>query len=73
MTRRNRMLLGLLGVAAAGAGIAYLMTTERGGRIRKNVKTKAQGLMNGLKSLRHKKNLSSDSVGKPEYANVPAY
>ncbi|TXH55182.1 MAG: YtxH domain-containing protein [Bacteroidia bacterium] len=38
---RNKLLLGILGAAVAGAAIGYLFYTEKGTKTRKKIKTKA--------------------------------
>ena len=38
---RNKMLLGILGAAVAGAAIGYLFYTEKGTNTRKKIKSKA--------------------------------
>ena len=73
MTKKNKTLLGLLGVAAVGAGVAYLMTTEKGGRIRKNIKDKTQGLVDGLKKNKNSQLASSDSKSRTGSSHIPAY
>jgi hypothetical protein len=73
MTKKNKTLLSLLGVAAVGAGVAYLMTTEKGGRIRQNVKDKTQSLVNGLKRTRNSQLASSNTRDKSASSHVPAY
>jgi gas vesicle protein len=74
MTKKNKTLLGLLGVAVVGAGVAYLMTTEKGKRVRNSIKDKTQGLVNNLKRNRENNQLtSSDSKTKVGSSHVPAY
>jgi hypothetical protein len=73
MTKKNKTLLSLLGVAAVGAGVAYLMTTEKGGRIRKNLKDKTQGLVNGLKRNKNQVASSDSRNSKVGSSHVPAY
>ena len=70
MTKKNKTLLSLLGVAAVGAGVAYLLTTEKGGRIRKNIKTKTKGLVDDLKTKGKAFASSANKDGSPV---VPAY
>jgi gas vesicle protein len=72
MTKKNITLLSLLGVAI-GAGVVYLMTTEKGRSIRNNIKDKTNGLVDSLKKTKNHQVASSDGKNKVGSSHVPAY
>ena len=51
MSTKSKVLLGILGAAAAGVAIGLLIAPEKGSKMRGRIQKKANGLANSLSNL----------------------